>query len=720
MYYLYKIFYLIKKRQIIFKGIIMDKLVLIVSTVFLFNCNHGFEKPADSTKSVYSPSTNIQKSFISFRIAPGQWFSESRYNKLLELFDKYEGVTDDITFFSNVTHAPLPIDVFESRIKILKDRMTLTRKGGYRTGINILTTMGHHNEDLPHSLKGDYTNMTGIDGTVSKGSFCPNDNNMREYIRGIYRSTAEAGPDYIWIDDDVRMGHKEIGYGCFCDNCLKIFKSESGTEYTRQSILKAFNEGPFEDKLELRKEWLQHNRNTISRLFELIERTVHEVGPDISLGFMTGDRFFEGYDFSNWAKILSGPNNVPVMWRPGGGFYQDNVTGELAGKSHDIGRQVSQLPKEVVNIQSEIENFTYQRLKKAANIVVLETASHIAAGSRGAAFNVLSFYEEPLTEYEPLLKKLKDARPFFDLMVSTFGTSDIIGVSALWNKDSYSTVNIDEGNWLSGGNPAIEPEMYEIGIPASYTKDNARVLLLNGDNVLAYSHKELENVLAGSVYMDVEALERLNKMGLSHLTGFKVKAQNSVDQIEVFSDHALNGSFKGSQRDNRQSFYKSIAYSLEKTDPKAEALSNLTDYTGIDSGDIAMGVYENEIGGRVCVSGYYPWNFMSNLSKSNQIKSVMRWLSRDSLPSYIGSFHKANLWHRELEGNGFALALTNSSFDEAEKVAVMIRTEIQSIKVFDIKCRETIIESSGTDGPYQRFVLPHLDPWKMVLIESGL
>lgn len=694
----------------------MKNIILVLTAFFVVGCNPIKEESGPIPDGATSGPGGIEKSFISFRIGPALSLSEGRFTELLDLFDKYKGVTDDITFFSSVTHAPLPKEVFNSRMDVLKERMSAARERGYRTGVNILTTIGHHNEDLPNSLKGEYMNMTGIEGNISEGSFCPNDDNLREYIQGIYRVTAEAGPDYIWIDDDIRMGHMEIGYGCFCDNCLKIFKEESGTEYTRESISRAFGEGTVGEKLKLRKDWLQHNRNTISRLFELIERTVHEVGPDISLGFMTGDRFFEGYDFSNWAKILSGPDNVPVMWRPGGGFYQDNVTGELAGKSHDIGRQVSQLPKEVVNIQSEIENFTYQRLKKAENIVVLETASHIAAGSRGAAFNVLSFYDEPLTEYEPLIKKLKDARPFLDLMASKFGTSDVIGTSALWNRDSYATMNMDQGSWLRSGNPAVEPEMYEIGIPAAYSQDNAQVLFLDGDNVLAYSQEELEDILTGSVYMDAGALERLNKIGLSHLTGFKVKSGKSVDQIEVFSDHDLNGEFKGSQRDNRQSFYKSVAYSLEKTNPKAEALSYLTDYSGYDSGPMTMGVFENETGGRICVSGYYPWNFVSNLSKSTQVKTVLRWLSRDSLPSYVSSYHKANLWQREVGGGALALALTNSSFDVAEGMEIKIRTDIGSIKVYNMECGETIVPSSGKDGPYQKFVLPNLDPWKMVLI----
>ena len=171
----------------------------------------------------------------SFRIARPSHYQGNVLTGCLICLISTEGVTDEITFFTHVTHAPLPLKEFSRRIGILKQRMEQARQRGYKTGINILTTIGHHNEDLENSLKGDYTYMTGIDGNVSHGSFCPNDDNMREYIRTIYELTTEANPDYIWIDDDVRLGHMLIGYGCFCDNCLKIFEQETGARYTRES-----------------------------------------------------------------------------------------------------------------------------------------------------------------------------------------------------------------------------------------------------------------------------------------------------------------------------------------------------------------------------------------------------------------------------------------------------------------------------------------------------
>ena len=526
------------------------------------------------------PSPNVSKAFISFRIGVPLWSSEKRYAELLDLFDKYKGVTDEITFFTSTTHPPLPLDLFRERAALLKVRMAEARKRGYKAGINILATIGHHNENLDNSLRENYTRMTNIDGEICKGSFCPNDDGMRQYVKNIYQLVTQANPDYIWIDDDIRFGHMPIGLGCFCDNCLNIFEKESGIRYTRESLKKAFNEGSENEKLKIREAWLQHNRNTISRLFVLIEKTVHSITPALPIGFMTGDRFYEGYDFDNWAKILAGPNHAQVMWRPGGGFYSDITTSDLVGKSHDVGRQVSMLPKEVVSIQSEIENFPYQRLKKAANIVMLEACSHIAAGCTGAAFNVLSFYDEPLDEYEPLMARLHEARPFFDLMVRSLGRSELAGIQTFWNKNSFATGNIDDGNWLHSGNPLASHDLYNIGLPTCYSNKTARVTILGKDNVLALSKEEIKTLLSGAVYMDAEALKQLNRMGFGELTGFEVEGSENVDRIEKFTNDPLNGEFANFQRDNRQSFWKSPAYTLRPVNENAKPLSSLIDYSG--------------------------------------------------------------------------------------------------------------------------------------------
>ena len=664
----------------------------------------------------------IDKAFISFRIGVTQWMPEQRFQELLDLFERYSGVTDEITFFTSETHPPLPLEVVETRAAVLAKRMEDVRQLGYKTGINILATFGHHNEDLPHSLSEDYTRMTDMDGNVCRGSFCPNDDRMREYIKQLYEIVASANPDYIWIDDDVRLfGHMPIIATCFCDNCLDIFADECGVSYTRESLKTAFNEGAVEEKLEMRRAWLQHNRNTIARLFELIEKTVHNLKPGMPLGFMTGDRFFEGYDFDKWARILSGPGNAEVMWRPGGGFYSDECPKGLISKSHDVGRQVAMLPGNVVSIQSEIENFPYQRLKKAAYTTALEAASHIASGCTGAAFNVLSMYDEPLDEYEPLVAKLRTTRPFLDLLVRELGRAKPQGLYTGWNKNTFVTNNIATGDWFHGdscGTAATSNayEILEIGIPAAYSPACAQVTALSRDTVMAMTDDEITKILSSGGYMDAAALARLNELGYAELTGFEVERFVDEDCIEQLTDDALNSSFARRERNGRQLFWKSSAGMLKPLSASTRILARAVDYSGSEIAPCCMGVFENRLGGRICVAGYYPWMFLQNLSKSSQIKSVLRWLSRDGLLAYVSSFHKINIWVRETDKDKMALTVTNAYLDTAEDVSLMLRTDKEGITVFDMTCAETKVQASDTDGVYRQFILPSIEPWQMQLI----
>jgi len=392
----------------------------------------------------------------------------------------------------------------------------------------------------------------------------------------------------------------------------------------------------------------------------------------------------------------------------------------LIGKSHGIGRQVSLLPDNVVSIQSEVENFPYQRLKKAAYTTALEAASHIAAGCTGAAFNVLSMYNEPLDEYEPLIMKLHEKRPFFDLMSRELGRAKPKGIYTGWTKDTFVVNNIAEGDWFGEGTGKITgsyaDEIFEIGLPACYSSQYASVTVLSGDNVLAMKKEEILKILSSGVYMDAQAISRLNEMGYEKLTGFSVERFVENDCTEEFVNHPLNIGFIGRRRDGRQSFWKYPAAVLKPQDEGAGILARMIDYREKEIAPCCMGVFENHLGGRLCVSGYYPWTFLQNFSKSSQMKFLMRWLSRDTLPAYVSSFHKVNLWVREPERGKLVIVVINSYLDTAENVTLMLFTDKQEISVFDMKCSETKTCSCGTSGVYRKFTLPPIEAWQMRFI----
>jgi len=107
---------------------------------------------------------------------------------------------------------------------------------------------------------------------------------------------------------------------------------------------------------------------------------------------------------------------------------------------------------------------------------------------------------------------------------------------------------------------------------------------------------------------------------------------------------------------------------------------------------------------------------LQNLSKSNQIKSLLRWLSKDSLPAYVDSYHRINLWVRESEKGKLIIALTNSYLDSAIELRLKLLTDREEISILDMDCSETKVKADVTDGVYKQFILPEIKPWQMVLI----
>lgn len=660
------------------------------------------------------------RAHISLRVGTPLWMDEDQFGLFLDKLTSYPDIADSVMLFTSMTHGPILLDEIKRRMDIAGDRLTGLRESGFQAGINVLATIGHHEESLSSTIGAEYGFAVDIDGKQCRGSFCPGSKALHQYVRELYKAVCTAEPDFIWVDDDVRLlGHLPVRAVCFCDNCLDVFSDEYGTAFDRKSLSTAFDSGTVEGKLRVRSAWLQHNRNTVAAVLGVVEQTVHDRVSTMPLGFMTGERFYEGYDFTHWASVLSGKESMDVFWRPGGGFYSDRTPGELMHKSHEIGRQVSALPTWIENIQSEIENFPYQLLRKSAHITVTEAASHIAAGCTGTAFNVLPGSSLEIDEFHPILDSIRTTRPFLDLLTKTFGRTPLKGACAGWNRDVMATGNLRSGRWVDAGYQdfatSYPAEIFEIGIPAAYAMAEADIIMLKGDVVLAFSRSELEGMLARAVYIDGCCLAHLCQMGLSELVGFEPGGAFEKDCIEVFAKHELNGSHAGKQRDVRQSFWPETVFELRPTGPDSQKLSSVINYENLALATVTHGIFENRLGGRVSVSGYAPWSFLQSKAKSDQIKSVFRWLCRDRLDAYISSYHKINIWIRHT-ANGIAVVMLNSSFD----VAIDIQLKLLALGTTAIlthgNLEELEIPSSGSDGNYAVYKIPLLAPWQICLL----
>ncbi len=652
----------------------------------------------------------MKKAINSIRVGVDNWLYEERFNKLINILKEYPGEIGQVALLTQNYHTPMPIEQAAEYAGILKMRMKTIREAGLAAGINILCTIGHHNENLDNCYDDDTHRITNIKGEICRGSHCMRDTRYWEnYVKPVYRLFAEAEPEFIWIDDDVRCDHMPVGRGCFCDACIKSFNEKYGYDYTRESLREKLNA----TDIMLRKQWLEHNGSAVAAILECIGKTVREVSPDIILGFMTCPRFFENYDFRAAADALSENGRYEIMWRPGGGVYTDYSMEDFFSKLRDIGMQNANLPEYVISVQSEIENFPYQLIKKSPFFTATEGLLYMTAGCTGTSFNILpGETREPIENCIPHLAAINNAAEEFKILNKKLEGMKPVGIGNAWKKDMQAYTY---GEWTESYPDVCVTELFNFGLPECYSSDNSVCTVLNSFTASALSDSEILKVLSKGVYMDAQALSLINRRGFSEYTGFEAGESCPQDAIEKYLPVPFNGGISGGIRNCRQAFNFGPSFSLIPADKASIPLCKLVDYADKTLAECSMGLFENKLGGRVAVGGYYPFTWISDYNKALQLIKVFTYISRNTLPAYIdGYFRIKNTPF--VKGDKICVTLFNPSPDTLFEIPVNILT-VKNCAVSYNGNNKEILTASGNYENYRRFTVPSISPYKIVLIE---
>jgi hypothetical protein len=576
---------------------------------------------------------------LAWRIGLPKFETDREFERLLRFLRQHRGAVDELALFETVTHhLYLPLDeVLVPRAALMGRRLDALRAAGFASvGINVLCSIGHANEAWDYVAPLPFQAMIGHTGAVSRGCGCPNAPALRAYIRAKYALFAQANPDFIWVDDDIRMHHHGVSHGCFCPVCLDRFERSTGVAYSREALARALNE-PAEAPL--RQAWVEQNIRTLEELLAEIAGSIAAVNPRIALGLMTAGpawTTYSGQAFERWFPALQA-----VKARPGGGFYSDAARLGLPLKAVEVGRQRAQLPTSVTDIQYELENFPYQALQKSTGSALHECTLALAMGHNGIAFNALGG-EGSDDEFHGIPAGAERLRPFWNRLLRQVADLPTVGFWVAWSPELTARRQLRPGEDWFGGDGRYDinkPQpLAEIGLPLGVDRAAASGVVLNGRVAEAFSTHELEQMLAGAVFMDSAALEVLSERGLGALTGVRVKRHLDNGLRERFSSDPLNGRFADDVRDARIEFWgdaRGLADELEPLAPTVRVLASLETYFGQPRLGPCMTVYENDRGGRVAVAGYAPWMFVHSLPKRTQLQNVLDWLTRDTLPVRI-------------------------------------------------------------------------------------
>jgi len=601
----------------------------------------------------------------TLRMGRHQVFKDETFAKYLELVRNNLDVIDEIAILWGTSHnGYCPYEKELNDTRILQDRILQFKKLGIKkVGVNILCTLGHTEDGSATLQKANLQYMVNEKGIESGSCLCPADERFMDYITKRYTLYASLGADFIWLDDDVRIGNHGVVSGfCYCPKCIQKFNERYDTNYNFDDITSRW-----EKDADLRKKWEKSTHNTMIQMLSAIKDVIKSFNPSIEIGYMSGSTncVYE------WIEACDA-----VKGRPGGGFYTDRFVLELFEKSFSIQRQLSNYPKAVTDIQYEYEDYNGRTLEKSLHTSEMETSLCIMAGCNGILYN-----------------KHEHTQSFLDMMRKSAKKWDILS-------------KINEGCSNSGVfcSHAISAQyLNEISIPVTANFENAVAAFILGEEWNKYDNTMVEKILHKNVLTDGSGLEILNERGFEAFVGGNVKNvyKNGVD--EVFSQHVMNEEFKGYSRHiSMDIYYETDAYEVEMAN-EAECLSILSGNHGI-----SMYKYISSKGTKFIGDGCLMPGQMQTASKRTQMMNVYDWLADNKLPVIIKKSIKVIPTVTTDSQGTVNIMLTNASFDKTgnfdlvvrgKGTFVMIGADGEPIPLRQTeKEQETVIHINNIDG----------------------
>lgn len=570
--------------------------------------------------------------------------------------------------------------------------------------INISKTIGHTDE---HTQEEALSHMTDAYGVQGYSINCPGNEIFQDFFRETIRKYASLKPDVLWLDDDFRMVfHAPVGYGCFCDDCIKRFNIEAGKNFDREGLRKAI----LTDSENIRALWQDFTRAQMVKLVKIARETVNEIDDGIILGFMQVNPelvIYECPDFEKWIEKAKNKNGE-VYFRHGSGFYDDFKPFEVVDKNISIARLCAMTEgKGVKNLTEEVTS-PYIKRSKSMKVTLMEAVMNIGmAGADGLMDEGIKPNLTEQLEKSRLVSHMHEKGNFLNEARKLIRGKVQRGAYPFFDKDLWryapATDHIGKMNDIGSRN---WKNLFYLGIPVTFREKDADVLILSGETVRGMSKEALDKWLSKGIYADGTSALLLNELAGENVTGIK-KYEKGICEIksgglgELFTDHHLNGDFRGYKR---SMYWGAEAYgSLETVADGCEALSEGLYPSEKNAGIVGTALYENRFGGKVITSARAPHSadILSD-GKGHQLKNIFDFLAGGKMKVRAESDARVgvSLWEDKKTGE-LAVFVYNTDFDVAD------------IKIItDGICRAEILTEDGklrflSEG--NEFILPSVE-----------
>ena len=676
-------------------------------------------KTSQPHPSDHGPSVASNDSlWLSQRIMYTAMEDEQKAEQLIGLLKSHRPAVDDVWIFTENDGQDfryVPIDEVQRRAAFIAQRITRLREEGFGASIDVLNTIGHSDYADPFLIPLPWGGMQGPDGAISTCCSCPREPGFREYVREKYAAFAGCNPDWIWVDDDVRLfaHYWKVMHGCFCDLCLEEFSRRTGRSWTRDVVYAAIVRNDYPAINPDRDAWMHFLSDQLVEIHSLIRDAVHSVNPQIGLGGSNTRFSVQCAYYSRFKDRFEALRFTPareIRVRPGGGAFTDERPLEAFEKAWGIAFQNTQYPPNTGR-HAEVENYPFQFFEKSAAATVREASLYLAAGSEGIAFDMTGNLGNDPSEHRPYFQAVSGRRPYLEELRKAVAGGIPLGLNvafhpehaALSHSDGKSLDSTDAGKFTQACGWGY------LGIPLRFARETEGPSVLHGQLAKGLPRDILELILKQGAVMDHEALTHLWAVGLGAAIGVKVKECYETGTFERFTDHPLNAGFANYTREVQQGYYLATSATLEGE--TCQPLSRLYNYRKEELG-ICAATVETVFGSRVAILGYRPWDYVGLPGKSAQCRKIVDWLHPDLTPARLVQGGKSVLFAYAHPSGRRAACFYNASEDRIEAPVIQGLEKGRTVGIlFPDSTSQSAVSSSAGE-----VALPGLGAWGECLV----
>ena len=412
----------------------------------------------------------------------------------------------------------------EEKLNFLRDLIPFFKSAGLETGVwfwsfwRVDTELADPKMTVITGFDGklaEEKNGCGPTGNISSAFFCPSSPEFLEDTCDYLKEIAKLSPDVIMFDDDFRFGNLPTGFGCCCENHLKMMSEELGEEITREGLLeKLFCGG----KNRYRDVWLNALGSSIKNFAVGVREAVDSVNPDIRIANCAcmSNWDLDGIDAFTVSKILAG-NTKPIIRLIGAPYWAVNQSfgQRLQGVIEQERMESAWCCDKDIEIMCEGDVYPRPRHRCPASYLEgFDTALRAAEAATGILKYTISYTSSPEYENGYIASHIKN-KPIYEAIDRLFKNKKDCGVRIYESLNKIGNADLPKEKYI--GHDYMQNIFYSPAakmladntVPTSYTLENT-VGVAFGENAKYIP----ENALYNGLFIDIKAARILMEKGI--------------------------------------------------------------------------------------------------------------------------------------------------------------------------------------------------------------